>query len=105
MTSEKPKRIWIDYKKANDGFLAYDEAPNTPFSECRDEYLRADLTYTAADLDRAVAAALEAAEDAAFDADSLELAMHGEAKIMERIRAIDRAAIVRSVTGKTESEE
>jgi len=38
-----PRRIWIDWKRANEGFVAYDEAPNSPYSECHDEYFSAAL--------------------------------------------------------------
>lgn len=45
MTDETkaPERIWIDWKRANAEFLAYDEEPQTPFSDCHDGYVRADL--------------------------------------------------------------
>ena len=41
--ADAPKRIWIDYKKANDGFTAYDERPDTPYSDCQDAYTRSDI--------------------------------------------------------------
>ena len=38
-----PEAIWIDWKRANDAFLAYDEAPDEPFSDCRSGFIRVDI--------------------------------------------------------------
>jgi hypothetical protein len=38
-----PERIWIDWKRANANYLAYDQRPNDPWDDCQYEYIRADF--------------------------------------------------------------
>lgn len=61
--SDAPERIWLDWPAANRGDVVYDEPPERETQPGQTCYTRSDLCVTRADLDAAVALALEAAAD------------------------------------------
>lgn len=76
----------------NNGSITSNAAPRTVVGEnAIIANLKAEIARLTAEREEAraaTAAAYERAEDAANDADSLELSVHGAVKIMERIRAL-----------------
>jgi hypothetical protein len=90
--TDAPERIWARKslsENTNEDMVAW----RSPSGADELEYVRADLF--AAALQRVLAEALEDVHEA----DSLELAQHGQSKIVERILA--RAAEVKETKGDT----
>lgn len=83
------KRLWLWPAEPEDGVDKSVSFPNQPYPSGPTEYIRADVAR--ADAELAVAEAIRQAAEAAYEADSLELSIHGANVIAARILALTPA--------------